>query len=150
MNTNSSSNQDAEHLNLLVVFHYVVAGIAGVFALFPIIHLVVGLVMLLSPESFAGNGQKPPAFIGLLFVIMALFFIMMGLTLAVFVFSAGRCLARRRHYTFCFVVAAVECVFMPFGTVLGIFTILVLSRGSVKQLFIPVAAAPISPVPPVR
>jgi hypothetical protein len=31
----------------------------------------------------------------------------------------------------------VECVFMPFGTALGVFTILVLNRQSVKELFNP-------------
>ena len=38
---------------------------------------------------------------------------------------------------FCLVMGAVECVFMPFGTVLGIFTIIVLMRESVKPLFTP-------------
>jgi len=32
-------------------------------------------------------------------------------------------------------VAAVECIFMPFGTVLGVFTIIVLNRPSIKALF---------------
>jgi hypothetical protein len=41
----------------------------------------------------------------------------------------------------CFVVAAIECIFMPFGTVLGVFTIIVLSRPSVKALFQSEAAA---------
>jgi len=41
-------------------------------------------------------------------------------------------------------MACIECLFMPFGTVLGVFTILVLVRESVKQLFgveLPVTAA---------
>jgi hypothetical protein len=33
------------------------------------------------------------------------------------------------------VMAGVECIFAPFGTVLGVFTIIVLMRESVKQLF---------------
>ncbi len=37
---------------------------------------------------------------------------------------------------FCFVMGCVECLFMPFGTVLGAFTILVLNRQSVKGLFV--------------
>jgi hypothetical protein len=32
-------------------------------------------------------------------------------------------------------MAGVECLFMPFGTVLGVFTIIVLMRESVKQVF---------------
>ena len=64
-------------------------------------------------------------------------FILGGWTLAVLVLMAGRFIARRKHYMFCFVMACVECVFMPFGTALGVFTILVLSRQSVKRLFNP-------------
>ncbi len=32
-------------------------------------------------------------------------------------------------------MAGVACMFMPFGTVLGVFTIIVLLRDSVKELF---------------
>ena len=48
---------------------------------------------------------------------------------------AGRFLATRKHYMFCLVMAAIECLFTPFGTVLGVFTIVVLMRDSVKQSF---------------
>jgi hypothetical protein len=49
--------------------------------------------------------------------------------------TAGIFLGRRKHYTFCLVMGCIECVFFPFGTALGVFTILVLVRESVKQLF---------------
>jgi hypothetical protein len=32
-------------------------------------------------------------------------------------------------------MACIECLFLPFGTILGVFTIIVLSRESVKALF---------------
>ena len=72
---------------------------------------------------------------GWIFVVMGAFFIVCGLTFAGFVLAAGRCLARRKAYTFCLVMGCVECLFMPFGTVLGVFTILVLNRASVKKMF---------------
>jgi hypothetical protein len=136
-------NRDEEHLKLLSIFHYVVAGCAALFALFPVIYLIFGLVMLLAPASFAGNGSPPPAFVGWIFIIMGSVFIILGWTFAAFVFTAGRFLARRKHYTFCLVMAGVECLFMPFGTVLGVFSILVLIRETVKPLFAP---RPVSPV----
>ena len=40
---------------------------------------------------------------------------------------------------FCSVVACVEYFFVPLGTVLGVFTILMLNRQSVKELFDPKA-----------
>jgi hypothetical protein len=48
---------------------------------------------------------------------------------------AGRLLQRQRGYNFCVFVAAVSCIQMPLGTVLGVFTLIVLLRPSVKELF---------------
>ena len=124
-------NQDEEHLRLLSIFHYVVGGIAGFFACFPIIHLIIGIATL----AGAFGREGPPPAIGLIFVMMALIFITAGWTLAICLIVSGRRLARRRHYKFCFVIACISCAFMPFGTVLGVFTIIVLVRPAVKELF---------------
>jgi hypothetical protein len=134
---NQQQNPDNEHLKLLCIFHYVVSGMAALFACFPIIHLVLGLFFILAPEKFGHGSQQPPAWIGWFFVAFASVLILVGWTLAVLVLMAGRFITRRKHYMFCFVMACVECIFMPFGTVLGVFTILVLNRASVKELFAP-------------
>lgn len=127
--------QDEEHVRLLSVFHYVLGGLSGLFALFPIFHLALGLFMVFAPEKMADKGTPPPAFLGWFFVAFAVMFIVIGWAFAGFVLAAGRCLARRKAYTFCLVMGCVECLFMPFGTVLGVFTIIVLMRDSVKRLF---------------
>jgi hypothetical protein len=134
---NAQQILENEHLRLLSIFHYVVSGMAALFACFPIIHLVLGLFFILAPEKFGHGSQQPPAWIGWFFVVFASVLILVGWTLAVLVLMAGRFIARRKHYMFCFVMACVECIFMPFGTVLGVFTILVLNRASVKELFAP-------------
>jgi len=127
--------QDVEHLRLLSIFHYVVAGLTALFASFPIIHLVAGLFMVFAPGVFDNKGEPPPAFVGWLFVFVGTFCITLGWTYAAFIFAAGMFLARRKHYMFCLVMSGLECLCQPFGTVLGVFTILVLMRESVKQLF---------------
>lgn len=128
--------QDEEHLRLLSIFHYIVGGLAGLFALFPIVHLILGLAFILAPEAFAAKGEEPPpAFLGWFFVVFAASFILLGWIFAVFVIVTGRFLARHRHWLFCLVMGAIECLFMPFGTVLGVFTIVVLMRESTKELF---------------
>jgi hypothetical protein len=128
--------QDEEHLKLLSIFHYVVGGLAGFFAMFPILHMVIGLVIILAPVKVEGKGEPPPAFIGWFFVIFAGTLIAAGWSFAVCVIVAGRFLARRKRYLFCLVMAGIECIFMPFGTVLGVFTIIVLMRESTKELFL--------------
>jgi hypothetical protein len=56
-------------------------------------------------------------------------------TFAVCLITSGRFLSLRKHYMFCLVMAALACMCSPFGTVLGVFTIVVLLREPVKQLF---------------
>jgi hypothetical protein len=127
--------EDENQLRLLSIFHYVCGGLAAVFACIPIIHLVVGLVIILAPEKMGSGKNPPPALVGWLFVLLASAFILAGWCFAVLIAWAGRCLNRRLHYTYCMVMACVACLFMPFGTVLGVFTIIVLVRPSVKALF---------------
>jgi hypothetical protein len=135
-------NQDVEHLRLLSIFHYVVAGLTALFACFPVFHLIFGLVMLIAPPAANGphghvHDVAVVRMMGAAFVIVALFVIVAGWSLAVCVLFAGQFLSRHRHYTFCLVIAALLCMITPFGTVLGVFTIIVLMRPSVKLLFAP-------------
>lgn len=134
-------NQDLEHLRLLSIFHYVVAGLTALFACIPLVHLTIGLVMLFAPGAFEhgrGGGANDPAvlrLVGTIFTCVATALILAGWSLAVCVFQAGRFLRARRHYMFCLVIAALLCMITPFGTVLGVFTIIVLVRPSVRLLF---------------
>ena len=125
--------QEEQHLQLLGIFHYIVGGLTAFLACFPLIHLTIGLVMVFG--GFSSN-QAPPAFVGWLFIILGGGFFLVGQSLAICIIIAGRFLAQRRRYPFVFVVACCECLFMPFGTVLGVFTIVVLSRESVKSAFV--------------
>ena len=73
--------------------------------------------------------------IGWFFVVIASVVILGFWTVAFVIFLGGRSLRRRHRYMFCMVVAGISCMLMPFGTALGVFTILVLVRPSVKQIF---------------
>ena len=126
-------NQDREHLKLLATFHYVVAGLSALSALFPLIHLVIGIGMVTG--RFDTTRDAGAGLLGWLFIIFAVVFIVCGLVFSVCLALAGTYIAKYQHYTYCLVVAALSCVFFPFGTVLGIFTILLLSRDSVQRLF---------------
>jgi hypothetical protein len=120
-------NQDEEHLKLLSIFHYIAGGIVGFFA---ILHLIIGIATILDCSS---RGLSPP--FGLIFYIMMLGSITLGWSLAICLIISGRCLTRRKCYKFCFATACVSCLLMPYGTVLGVFTIIELMRPTVKKLF---------------
>ena len=126
---------DVQQLKLLSIFHYVAAVLLAVMACIPVIHLLLGIFIVTAPASMAGRGQPPPAFMGWVFIVIASAAILGGWTIAVLMGLAGRFLARRQHRLYCLVVSAVECLWTPFGTVLGILTLLVLIRPSVIELF---------------
>ena len=130
----TTSNQDLEHLKLLSIFHYVVAALAALFACIPLLHLVFGIAMVTGWEGI-GNSDPMTGLMGWFFIAFASVFILGGWTFAVCLFLAGRYLSQQRRYLFCLVMAGLACMFMPFGTVLGVFTIIVLLRDSVKELF---------------
>jgi len=129
-------SHDEEHLRLLSIFHYIVGGLAALFSFFPLMYAAMGAFMLYaSAHPHMQQGEPPPAFLGWIFIGIGCFFWLVGETLAICILLAGRFVARRRRYWFAFVTACVQCLFFPFGMILGVFTIIVLSRSSVKQLF---------------
>jgi tellurite resistance protein TehA-like permease len=141
---------DNQYLRLLSTFHYVVGAIFAVIGFIPIIHLTLGIAMLEGLFDTDDGQPPPPEALGWMFVFIGTCLITMFWSVAACLMLAGRRLAQRRSYWFCFVVACAACAFSPFGTVLGVFTILVLARPSVKAQFglpagtrIPVAAGQI-------
>ncbi|QDT01899.1 hypothetical protein K227x_02680 [Rubripirellula lacrimiformis] len=130
-----TTDQDTEHLNLLAIFHYVVAGIVTLISLFPMIHIAIGIAIVSGAFDGQNPNQAPPAIFGWFFIVIPAMIMLIGLALAVAIALAGRWLSARRRHTFCVVVAGIECAFMPFGTVLGVLTLIVLLRPSVKLMF---------------
>ena len=127
---------DEQHLTLLTIFHYVVGGMGVLFSCFPLIHVALGIFMLNEPKLFGDEpAQQPPPVVGWMFAGMGATIFVIGQVLSIGILIAARSLQRRVRYNFAFVMACIECILMPIGTVLGVFTILVLSRPSVKSLF---------------
>jgi len=136
---NYQAFEDANHLRYLAIAHYVIGGLTGLVSCLPIIHMVMG--GLLISGSFpmttpTAPGEPDIRLFGWLFVVMGGVFVILGWTFAVLLILTGRWLSARKNHTFCFVMACLECASVPLGTVLGIFTILVISRPSVKALFL--------------
>jgi hypothetical protein len=129
------TQEDGKHLDLLAMFHYIVGGITAFFACFPLLHVAMGVAILSGKFSDNSQGSAPPEFVGWMFVIMGSVFILFGWALALVMILTGRKLHQRKHRTFCMVVAGVECIFMPFGTILGVFTLVKLNEQKVKDLF---------------
>jgi hypothetical protein len=129
-------SQDSEHLQLLAIFHYVIAGLAALLAFCPLFYSIIGGFLLYAAQHPGpSNQQPPPVFLGWIFIALGAVFFIAGIALAICVLIAGRCLSLCKGYSFALVMACIECLFVPFGTILGVFTIVALSRESVKALF---------------
>ncbi len=192
-----------EHLRLLAIFHYVLAGLMGLFGLFMLTFmafpfLFVGTAMFSAaangefapetapkiepavPEDHDASSHRverddiqdsdaepagtvdtgnepvndvPSALFGTLFGMGFgfFFFAIIGIQLLflivvpILTLIAGLNLNRYRNRTFCFVVACVLCLLQPIGTILGIFTIIVLNRPEAKWLFAQSTPQPAAP-----
>jgi hypothetical protein len=130
-------NQDREHLQLLAIFHYVVAGLGALFSFFPLLYTTIGAIFIFAARHGTPKSGEdlPPEFLGWIFAVLGLLLFLMGIAMAICILITGRSLALRKRYSFALVMACIECLFIPFGTILGVFTIVVLARESVRELF---------------
>jgi hypothetical protein len=128
---------DDEHLRLLALFHYVSGGITVAISFFFGVWMVfMGLMFSLFPAAAAADAalphpEGPPAF---LFVIFGLLFLL-GVAYGILEIVAGWFIGRRRRRLFTMIAGLPRVLFIPYGVILTIFTLVVLDRPSVKQLY---------------
>jgi hypothetical protein len=157
LDTERQSLLDEEHLRLLRIAYIVAGATNAVFSGFPLIYVALGLFMGSDMASSLPRnpGQPDPRTFGLFFAVFGGVFFVFLVTAAALKLFAARALRLRRHKVLCQVAAAVTCLGIPYGTVLGIFTFQVLGRPSVAALFgayppYPVlGTTPMMPMPPV-
>lgn len=124
--------RDREHLRLLAIFHYVFAGLSLCGIGFIIVHFAfMRTVFSLQPST----AEPPPPELMWMFALFYLVFGVIILAVGVLNLLAGNYLRARRNRTFCLVVAGINCLQFPFGTVLGVFTLTTLTRDSMRELF---------------
>jgi hypothetical protein len=127
---------DREQLKLLAVFYYVWAGLSSLFGCCMSLYIVMGVAMATNPQMMEdGQGTPPPPGIGWFIASIGACGLLVILGLAGLYVYVGYCLRRLRHRTFCIVMAAITCLSFPFGTILGVFSLVVLLRTSTAALF---------------
>ncbi|HWF18547.1 MAG TPA: hypothetical protein VG754_04740 [Verrucomicrobiae bacterium] len=126
--------RDAEHLKLLSMFHYIRGGICAVFSCFFAVYIVAGMIIAMT-SAFSHARNAPPPALGLVLALAGGCIVLVGWTWGALQIYAGHCLAQRKHRMYCMVIAGLSCLFIPYGTLLGIFTLMVLQRPSVRQTF---------------
>lgn len=130
---------DEEHLRLLRIGYLVSGILSAVFSIFPLFYVGMGVLFASSIPGSArpGSTDMDPRIFGWLFAAIgvgAFLFLAAGAALKLAVAGAIR---RRRAHTLCLVGAAWTCLGIPWGTVLGVLTFVVLERPGVRALFPP-------------
>jgi len=132
----AQTNEDEQHLNVLAICHFVYAGLLGLAGMAGVVYVILGFAIGAAvATSGASGGAGPAAAIGGLFAFIGglVTLLLWGKATCLIISAMG--LRRHRRRTFSFVIACLSCAAVPLGTVLGIFTILVLSRPSVKAMY---------------
>jgi len=126
---------DAEHLRTLTIFHYVYAGMVGLGILFLLFHATITTFVFTAASSAPSRPNNAPP-VGVILGIFGMIYGCAGMILIIKLVGnilSAKYMKQRRKRMFSVVVAAINCLAIPFGTILGVFTLIELSKDSVRQ-----------------
>ncbi|MEM9251406.1 MAG: hypothetical protein AAGB29_03560 [Planctomycetota bacterium] len=130
MSKDATQGRYDTQLDLLGVLNYVFAGFLAIGSCTSVIYIGVGVAMLMG--MFSEDQGEPPTFMAWLLILFSGCMMVAAWIVAVFSFLAGRALGGRRGYRLCLAAACAQCIFVPIGTGLGVFGLIVLVRPEVK------------------
>jgi hypothetical protein len=140
---------DREHLSALSIGHFILAGVSLFSGIPALAWGVAGATLVdevggdvaAAMGDISGQGVDALGAEAMLddFQTLIVTTIVAGIVLAVVAAVHLAVVAvkirQRQWWMFCYLTGWGECLMFPFGTILGIFTIIVLGRPSVKKLF---------------
>ncbi len=124
-----------DQLKVLSIFQYIYGGLQALFSCLGFIHFFIGLSIITDPIAWQNTQDPPPEWFGWLFLCIGLGVVLIGWLFACFTIMSGRFIAKRKNRVFCIVIGAINCLAVPLGTVLGVFTIVLLTRDEAKKQF---------------
>jgi hypothetical protein len=136
---------DVGYLKALSICHYVYGGLQILFSFIFVFYIVMGFffasgamnpaIVSSGPGSPTTMPAPPPAAIGYIMAGFGAIMMLLLWTLGILTIISGRKIAARKGRIFSFVISGINCICFPLGTTLGVFTIIVLAKNSVKQLY---------------
>lgn len=145
-------DQDVEHLRLLKIGYYVHAGLMAFFTLFGLMYVMIGgaVVSAIVQQAPRSSGSDvDPKIVGMIFAGLGFFFLIFGIGATLLNYLAGKGLEQRNRRVLILIAAVLSLLSVPWGTLLGVFTFMVLNRDSVRPLFagggMPMYQAPLPP-----
>src|ERR1700739_3574399 len=131
--------KDLEHLKLLGIFHYIWGALSLIGGIFiGGYFFVIGIIRMNNPPTSASSEDSGTASMagGILIAVGVVLFLVVVVYGILTLMAGGKYRKHQGGYWFCFILAIVTLVIggIP-GIALGIFSLIVLSRESVKALF---------------
>ena len=132
----SLTPQDVEHLKTVAILHYLAAALFALTGCLSILHLGLGIAILTGVMPMQPSEREGAAFTGTIFTAVGLIWMVGWWMMAVVIALGGRNLQLRRSWPFAMIVAVLLAMHAPLGTLLGVFTIVILVRPNVKAVFL--------------
>jgi hypothetical protein len=146
-----------ERLRLLAIGFYMKGAVGALFVSFFLIHFFMFLAFSFMPESSWNPPQKsattlhsisvspsptprpvnsgPPVIMFRIFAGVIGVIILLGWTFGALTIYAGRCVQKRTHRVFIYVMGGLNCALIPWGTLLGVATFMVLQTPVARREF---------------
>jgi hypothetical protein len=134
-------DRDEQDLRRLAWAHYIAGAVTALLA-------IPGARSVWQCGDWVRAKSPPPAWLKLLqeldlppdLLVQMLIFFFASITLMVLLHAAimiwiGWCLARARRYWVVFIFSMLDCTYLPVGTIVGVWAVMVLNRPSVKARF---------------
>src|SRR5258707_12704207 len=102
-------NRDEEHLQLLAIFHYVVAGLAAFFSFLPLLYTTVGVIFIFTARhGTAKPGEdSTPEFLGCIFALLGALLILSVIPIPFSILIFSRPLVLCKRYSIAITMACV-------------------------------------------
>lgn len=130
------AKQDDDQLALLSILWKIYAGVLSLITCFGLVYMSIGVFLGTMIGASPGSASKGEGLlVGGIFTFVGFLLIAISGAAVFFAWSVANNLKNRTAYTMCFVVACIVCLSFPIGTAIGVFTLVVLSRPTVKTAF---------------
>ncbi len=133
----SEAAADEQHLKLLSLFYYIMAGLSALGVCAGGIYVFMGWFMAegMRRDTTPDPNAPSPEFFLWLFSGLGVGVILVSLLLGLLYFLDARWISQRRHRTFTYVLAGFSMLSIPVGTALGVYTFIVMNRPGVKAQY---------------
>jgi len=124
-----------DNLNTFSILHLVKGILTLLFSLFFLFYAFIGGFLSTILEHKVLENPEMPFNPGNIFIIIGVIGFIITVVMGILILLTAKYIKARRNYTFIFVMSIINCLSVPLGTLLGIFTIIEINKPHIKAQF---------------